>query len=224
MRLFKSLLTSLIFCLYLVSCVTGTKKTGEDSPKEVIAPKEPPLHSLIAENNYEELSSMFNMDINVDEKDSKGRTALHIAAIKGNEQVINRLLLYGANVDAQDNDGKTPTVLSIENRQYSSSGILAENSADIHLADNSGKAASDYAMDKGKMVLEQIITEDNVNTLNSDGNAVLHTASKRGLVDVVSFLLENGADVNNMNEAEELPLDLAFENKNSLSHEKISAA
>ncbi|MDA3809408.1 MAG: ankyrin repeat domain-containing protein [Spirochaetaceae bacterium] len=225
MRLFKLFLVSFAFSMFIISCASKPEPApvGVEEVQDQ-GPEEPLLHSLIADNNNKELSEMFNMDMDVNQKDSLGRTPLHIAAIKGNTQMIERLLLYGALVDAIDNDKKTPLILAIENSQYKGAAILVKNLSDIFLNDKTNKSASDYALNKGLSAIESIITEKNIDTLNSSGNTILHIAAKKGLGTLVDFLIEKGANVNKRNSDGDLALDISLENKSDIEYAKVSEA
>ncbi len=225
MRLFKSLLVSVAFSLLITSCAT----VPDPAPVEVEevqdqGPEEPLLHSLIAENNNKELSDMFNMDMNVNEKDSQGRTALHIAAIKGNIQMIERLLLYGAEIDTRDNEGKTPLIQAIDNIQYSAAGLLVKSHADIFIADNSGKSTADYSVEKGLSAMEQIVSDENKDNLNDQGLGLIHMAAQKGIYQLVDFLIEKEVNVNKRTEEGKLALDYSLENKMDLDFAKVSAS
>ncbi len=54
---------------------------------------------------------------NVNERDEKGRTPLHIAARHGNSEAVTALVNSGANSKAKTKDGKTPFDLAYENPQ-----------------------------------------------------------------------------------------------------------
>lgn len=56
-------------------------------------------------------------------KDAQGRTALHIAAIRGVGRNLEWLMIRGSDVDARDNQGCTPLMLAA---QYGQCTIIGE--------------------------------------------------------------------------------------------------
>lgn len=77
---------------------------------------------------------------NVDQKDSHGRAALHLAVGRGDADTTRVLLEAGANPNVQDQDGVTPLNLA---RSYAGTGdiaaLLLKAGADPKLVDKHGK-------------------------------------------------------------------------------------
>jgi len=69
-----------------------------------------PLHYAAHSANVIQLLVDYGADVNV--KDGKGRTPLHIAAVMAYEEALQILIENGADVNAVDNEGNTPLMLA----------------------------------------------------------------------------------------------------------------
>jgi hypothetical protein len=56
----------------------------------------------------EAISILLDEELDVDATDSRGKTALHGAALQGYDDVVRALARFGATLDIQDNEGFTP--------------------------------------------------------------------------------------------------------------------
>ena len=120
-------------------------------------------HAAEVQQMCDELAEGFSLDMH----DSKGRTALHWAAMKNKANVAYILLDYGASADAERGaDGATPLFLAAE--------VGAKDAA--------------YAL------LEYEANPDAQRS--TDGATPVYIASSNGHLDVVNHLVEFEADVN----------------------------
>ena len=53
----------------------------------------------------------------IEERDLKGMTAVHFAAISGFISILSSLKAHGAELDVRDNTGRTPLMIAAENNQ-----------------------------------------------------------------------------------------------------------
>lgn len=60
------------------------------------------------EQAIEAIEILLNQGLDIDAVDSRGRTALHGAALQGYDKVVNALAEHGAKLDVKDKDGFTP--------------------------------------------------------------------------------------------------------------------
>jgi ankyrin repeat protein len=74
----------------------------------------------------------------LDEKDTNGQTALHIAAEYGNDIFIDIILKKGGNPNLKDNNGQTPLHIAASNGYLSCLTLLLNGGADPSLKDNNG--------------------------------------------------------------------------------------
>jgi ankyrin repeat protein len=103
---------------------------------------------VIAMNPEENIISVVNNYIkniediidegNLDEQDTNGQTALHIAAEYGNDIFIDIILKKGGNPNLKDNNGQTPLHIAASNGYLSCLTLLLNGGADPSLKDNNG--------------------------------------------------------------------------------------
>ncbi len=66
------------------------------------------LFAALEEDNLDNLRILLATNVDVNARDSKGDTALHVAASRGRSEAIELLLAHGANIEAQDDNNRTP--------------------------------------------------------------------------------------------------------------------
>ena len=87
-------------------------------------------------------------DINVQNED--GWTALMLAADGGRTEAVESLVENGADINIQNEDGWTALMLAATWCPTEVVEFLVENGADINIKDNKGKTALDYAKQKDR--------------------------------------------------------------------------
>ncbi len=126
-----------------------------------------------------DISTLRDVNIDVNLKDAVGRTPLRIAAEKGDIRTAIFLLENGADVNITDANGNTPLIFMINK-----TGNLE---------------ITKHFIEKGAAV----------NTQNRTGETALMYAAWRGYTDIVALLLENRADATLKNGHGETALTLA---------------
>ncbi len=95
--------------------------TAKPLLKKSIECNEPALHLAVAKNDYFAVEKLLeNSNSDIDQQNSIGETALHIAARHGNVKLIQLLLEFGANPNIQDTMNMwrfTPAHVAIMNNQ-----------------------------------------------------------------------------------------------------------
>ncbi|TFK55998.1 ankyrin [Heliocybe sulcata] len=81
----------------------------------------------------------------LDWANSKGRTALHVASLRGNEELVRMLLDLGADYDLADNEGNTPLHYASAWGHIPIVQLLIERGCQFTARNNEGFTASDYA-------------------------------------------------------------------------------
>jgi hypothetical protein len=68
---------------------------------------------------------------NVDARNRRGRTALHIAAAQDRREMVRCLLSHDADIEAKDNDGETPLIKAVQGGHREIVQDLCDNSANM---------------------------------------------------------------------------------------------
>ncbi|XP_066274604.1 B-cell lymphoma 3 protein homolog [Branchiostoma lanceolatum] len=137
-------------------------------------------------------------------QDEDGDTPLHIAVVQGNIPLIERLLtllsLGNKSVDTYNHLRQAPLHLAVITSQWPIVRMLVLAGACADLQDRNGQTAVHLACQRASMTcLHTLITctkhQLDLDIRNYEGLTPLHIAVNTGNKDVVTFLVESGADV-----------------------------
>ena len=142
----------------------------------------------------------------IDQKDSEGNTALHLASRNGYSTCVSLLLQKGAKVDEVNKAKRTPLFLSIQNAPEELIYNLIRAGADVNAEDRRGLTPLFIASIEGRDMLIPILVNNgaNVDARNRFYQTPLMLACKRGNAAAVRELLISGAslDVKDKNRAD----------------------
>ena len=130
--------------------------------------------------------------------DAEGVRSLHFAAHKGRTSIVELLLSKGAEVNAQHNDGLTALMLASENGHLDCVKLLLAQGADVGLKDAGGNSALSLAEHMGYTRLVRLFVFKagvRAESADSEGRDELLLAAARGEVDLLSALIDIGADL-----------------------------
>lgn len=119
----------------------------------LLADIKPPSTGLYASSDPDVIGSALRMSrmyydrypFILDWSDSSGRTALHVAALKGNEELVRMLCDLGADFDLSDNQGNTPLHHASAWGHIPIVQLLIERGCQFTAKNNHGYSPSDYA-------------------------------------------------------------------------------
>ncbi|KAK8568692.1 hypothetical protein V6N12_007236 [Hibiscus sabdariffa] len=141
------------------------------------------------------LHQLLKRELDPNESDNNGRTALHIAASKGSENCIRLLLSHGADPNCEDLEGIVPLWEAMLGGHQKVAKLLNENGANINAGDV-GHYACTAAEKNNLSLLKKIIHYGgDITCASHTGHTALHVAVCEGNLEIVKFLVERGADI-----------------------------
>jgi hypothetical protein len=150
--------------------------------------------------------------VEIDVKDSEGRTPLMLAAMGGYVDVIATLISSGAAVDDQDNCGQTALWYASFNGYVDVVKKLLEAMASLELGNREGSTPLIAAViaDKDDVVYALLKNGANANARwKKEGQTPLIEATYNGNTAIVKLLLGSGAKVEEKSKLGETALDIA---------------
>ena len=145
-----------------------------------------PLMTAVALSDAPRVSALLASGANPDAKDTNGIRAIHYAAGEPDPAILRTLIVGGADVNAKGRTGKTPVMEAARLGMIQNVKILADAGADLDARDD------------------------------LDRNVVMFGAmAKQSSLDIVKYLLENGAPDFTFTSKGDTPLFLAIDHGNS---------
>jgi len=140
---------------------------------------------------------------------SEGTTALHAACSRGNTAMIETLLkVEGIEINRQDRSGNTPLHLACATGTLATIATLIKHGATYELKNRLEMHPFHVAVTAGKLDVVMMLQNDKrvskskeelVLAKDEDGNTMFLLAVRGGHDKVVEFLLQNGAQINDIN-------------------------
>ena len=134
--------------------------------------KNGPLHCAVMYNHIVTVEKIAcHMDNNIDIKNIRNQTPLHIACIKNNLEAAIILLNYHAYINSQDSDEKTPIYHATENNSFDICNLLISWGAKINIPDIWGNTPLHIALKKGFDVIAKLLISNraDINFTNKNG-------------------------------------------------------
>ncbi len=146
---------------------------------------------------------------------------IHYAAERGVPDHLKVLLEHGAELDVRTADGLAPIHIAARYGNAETLRCLAESVADVDMRDHQrGATAMHWAVwhNSHPRACVDILrnTGADVNARENEGNTPLHWAVYNG-AEAVGALLDAGADIGRMNDADQTPYDVAAQSRPGLA-------
>lgn len=148
------------------------------------------LHLACEQGHKNMAQLMIDLKTNLDIQDKDGRTAVHYAALKGHVALVDLLASKRAELNTQDRQGKTAVEHAAYNGHFEVVSKLLEFDID---ASNGLSIAASTGHSK---IVELLLNAGK----DSDEDLALIEAARSGFEDIVTILLERGADLNFMDD------------------------
>jgi ankyrin repeat protein len=194
----------------------GCKNTPAPAPQ---APEtEDDVWSLLEKGENERARSFFLGQVDVNARDDRNRTPLHIVAEQEDHVLAAFFTALGADANAVDNQGRTPLSISAEKRDGSTAAVLTGAGADIHYLMPGGQSPALIAVREEGGFLSALLTPASVKTTDAEGRTLLHLAALEGKLPAAVAILSAQAQVNAKDKTGKTPLDLALTRPDSKRH------
>jgi ankyrin repeat protein len=154
----------------------------------------------VVKGNIEQVKSLIAKGANVNAKDDRGQTSLHLAVRNFYEEIVEFLISEGADVNASQTDASwTPLLDAASTGQTEVIKLLLQHGAKVDVGDKFGYTPLYYAMwSEEKDAIKALISSGaDVNVLPSENDdPPLVYAVWEGNREAVKVLIDAGADVN----------------------------
>lgn len=130
----------------------------------------------------------------LDARDLRGRTALHVSAASGHAVVVDALLDSGADIAAEDRWDRTPLMAAARNGRSEIADILLRRGADPDAADEKGMTALHSAAERGDAVTARLLVNAGAspNPVAENGLTPMFLAVGEGHDDIADLLEVHG--------------------------------
>ncbi|GBN09836.1 Ankyrin-3 [Araneus ventricosus] len=168
------------------------------------------LSNEVQDTWHAAISSFFHGDLNlVSRYLFSGKTALHLCAAKKHKDTVRSLLKNQADICIKDDTGSTPLRIII---RMGMANILVDEKVPLNFAYYDNFNPLQLGVLTGDLLFVKYCVEQGCN-INSGTNCVklttLHIAVFRGHAEVVSYLIDCGADVNALISDDHTALEIA---------------
>jgi ankyrin repeat protein len=144
----------------------------------------------------------------VDLKNSKGQTALHLAAARGSFPFIKLLLDRGADIEAKDQFQYSPLLTTVQNRHLHAFLCLAQRGASLDCLDINGSSLVHWAAYVNDLEFLRMLKSFKVqiNRRNILGQTPLHMACQGNAAEAYWFLIGEGLDPDELTKEQLSPI------------------
>ncbi|NP_001340361.1 ankyrin repeat domain-containing protein 18B isoform 1 [Homo sapiens] len=149
----------------------------------------------------------------LDVRDRKDRTVLHLACAHGRVQVVTLLLDRKCQINICDRLNRTPLMKAVHCQEEACAIILLKRGANPNIKDIYGNTALHYAVyNEGTSLAERLLSHHaNIEALNKEGNTPLLFAINSRRQHMVEFLLKNQANIHAVDNFKRTALILAVQ-------------
>ncbi|MDO4228813.1 MAG: ankyrin repeat domain-containing protein [Capnocytophaga sp.] len=183
-----------------------------------------PLMEASSRNALEVVSLLAEKTNNINAKNKQGESALTLAVNRNSPEVVSFLIKKGADIKVKSTDGNTLVYYLVDSfnprevKNFDEKwAILAQNGLDFTQNQSKNNNLYHLAVEKANLDILQKTTSIsgiNINAKNEEGLTPLHKAVMTGKnLDIIQFLLKNGADKTITTEFGESVYELAQENE-----------
>ncbi|NXW55912.1 ANR24 protein, partial [Eurystomus gularis] len=146
--------------------------------------------------------------------DSEGKSAFHLAAMRGNVDCLEAMLAHGVDAMTKDSLGYTALHLASKHGHPQCVSKLLQASCPVDVMDGSGRTALHHAAVSGCISCSELLCDFKapLNIKDKDGSTPLILAAKMSHSELCRYLLHRGAAINSRDLQGRTALMLACEN------------
>lgn len=197
-----------------VQTLAGKHIGGETKPSQI----DTELMVAVVRGQRNMVSSLLEENVNFDESNEHGCTALIWAAALEREGIVFDLLEAGADVSRSDGNGKTPLMVAAKSGNSKIVQYLISAGADVNAAQTGGNnevgktPLHNAVIHKNNVGVIRMLIDNgaNLNATDENGKTALMGAAFFGGLDAVKLLVESGADTQLKSNSGKTALDTAI--------------
>jgi ankyrin repeat protein len=182
-----------------------------------------PLSHAARSGHLEMLDLLLARGAPIDARDLNGATALYYAAERGHNSVVQRLIERGADVKLTGKSGVSAVAAAAYAGRDSIVALLLAHGADGRAPDDTGKPPVIYAAASGRLdIVKQLLGDGDLNARYANELTLLMWACgpdekvpEPQAIEVVSYLLEAGAHIDDRDDRGRTALMIAAEGGHS---------
>ncbi len=210
-------LSAPVSALLLASCA-GAPPAAAAVPAENLS-----LMDLISEGRNEEVKKRLAGSESVNQKNSRGQSLLHVAALRNDAETVALLLALKADPEAADALGDTPLAAAIQANCLDAAKVLASSGASLFKVNEAGKTPWNFAADAGSEAMNALISPATVAQRDDAGRSLLHYAVSELDETAVGAVVAAGAPVSLRDNSGVSALRLAYGRSEAVSAARIAS-
>ncbi|XP_048952658.1 ankyrin repeat domain-containing protein 26-like isoform X6 [Canis lupus dingo] len=175
------------------------------------------IHRAVIEGDTEKMQEIQQLLVfglhDLNKRDRKNRTALHLACAIGSVDMVKILVLSQCQLNLRDGENRTALVKAVQCQEEACVDILLRKGADVNTKDFKDNTALHYAAYEGNISIARklLLNKGDIEAKNKDGLTPLLVAVNEKKEKMVAFLLEE-ANINAVDYTNRSCLHLACAN------------
>lgn len=171
-----------------------------------------PLHEAVLSEDRGIVTFFIRKGSNLNSRDNNGQTPLYYAVKNNQFDILSTLIDAGADVSLRDRQGNTILHAAALGEHKEAAQILISKNSDIFAENKFGDTPVSLIITTGLSNVKWFFNRSNKNSMDNKGYSALHLAVKhRADLDVIEYLIELGADKDNINKDGFTPYEYAKE-------------
>lgn len=166
------------------------------------------IHEVATKGTTQQMQTLLQSNLSIQEKDSQGVGLLHAAARGGNLPMVQFLVEKGLSNDDKDNEGATPPLYAAQGGHINVIDWFFSQEVPKDIRDYNGEGLLHYAVVGGhdNLIRQLVNLEVSVDALDVKKRTPLHRAVELSRPAAAIALLHSGADHTLKDEEEKIPL------------------